>query len=95
MTLTLITTNGAIIAPANLAGALSEGRPVDIVNSDDETIVTMQFRPAQNVHGSAGFWVHGTPVHSISQVLDFLDGDAHDVSKVQWFDGRAFLRSCR
>lgn len=41
--------------------------------------------------GEAGFWLHGTPARSLDEVLDYLDGDAHDVSKVQWFNGSEFF----
>ena len=37
-----------------------------------------------------GFWVHGYPAHSLEQVVSFLTGDAHDQSKVQWYDGKRF-----
>lgn len=42
-------------------------------------------------YGDPGFWVHGSPAYSLDQVLDFLNGDAHDVSKVQWFNGHRFF----
>ena len=35
-------------------------------------------------------WVHGMPARDLAQVEDFLNGDAHDQSKVQWFDGNRF-----
>lgn len=38
-----------------------------------------------------GIWVHGTPATSLEQVESYLKGDAHDRSKVQWFNGIRFF----
>lgn len=35
-------------------------------------------------------WVHGAPARSLKQVVDYLSGDAHDRSKVEFFDGYKF-----
>lgn len=37
-----------------------------------------------------GFWVHGMRARDLAEVESFLTGDAHDKSKVQWFDGKKF-----
>ena len=37
------------------------------------------------------FWVHGMPARNIDQVIDYLSGDAHDRTKVQWHDGKNFI----
>jgi hypothetical protein len=37
-----------------------------------------------------GIWVHGAPAHDLGQVNGYLTGDAHDQSKVEWFDGETF-----
>lgn len=37
------------------------------------------------------FWVHGAPARNLDQVFDYLTSDdAHDRSKVVWFDGKRF-----
>lgn len=37
-----------------------------------------------------GIWVHGAPARDLEQVESYLSGDAHDRSKVEWFDGSRF-----
>ena len=35
-------------------------------------------------------WVHGCRARDLKQVESYLSGDAHDQSKVQWYDGNQF-----
>lgn len=37
-----------------------------------------------------GIWVHDSRARSLEQVESYLSGDAHDQSKVQWYDGDRF-----
>lgn len=39
---------------------------------------------------SPQIWLHGQPARTLEEVIKYLSGDAHDRSKVQFFDGKEF-----
>ena len=73
---------------------LGTGARVHILEDEDKTRgkELLAFpRPKDKTFGAPGFWVHGLSTDSLETVLSYLDGDAHDVSKVQWFNGSTFF----
>lgn len=38
-----------------------------------------------------GIYLHGVPARDLEHVVSYLTGDAHDRSKVEFFDGERFL----
>lgn len=74
--------------------ALESGDELKLRSHDGVMVVREVVRFPVNEgtrYGDAGFWVHGSPARSLDEVLEFLNGDAHDVSKVQWFNGNRFF----
>jgi hypothetical protein len=49
-----------------------------------------QTRSAAEIPERAAIWIHGFPAKSWNQVVQYLDGDAHDQSKVQVLVGGKF-----
>lgn len=80
---------------ASVVSTLASGEELALRDHDHGVAVVREYvifdvkKGAQ--YGDPGFWVHGSPAYSLDQVLDFLNGDAHDVSKVQWFNGHHFF----
>ena len=57
------------------------------------TVAGYEFHRSENEwrwENEPGFWIHGSPARDLEQVESYLRGDAHDRSKVQWFDGQGF-----
>lgn len=73
---------------------LSTGARVHLLEGEDKTrgkeLLAFPL-PGSKTFGAPGFWVHGLSTDSLETVLSHLDGDAHDVSKVQWFNGSDFF----
>lgn len=71
-----------------LAEHLASGEPVVLVDNYSKDIhATFQFPKTDK----GQVFVHDFPATNITQVVDALTGDAHDRSKVQWFDGTNFV----
>lgn len=91
-----VQSNGTIIHDMkSVVNRLEAGEQLVVESATNQPLPTTSVKfpvaKVKNRYGDAGFWVHGTPARSLDQVLDFLDGDAHDVSKVQWFNGEKFF----
>lgn len=49
--------------------------------------VKLQWQPEAPRFGAAGIHIHDTPARSMKQLIEYLNGDAHDRSKIQFSTG--------
>ena len=79
---------------SEVVDVLASGKAVEVRHiKNDVVAATIKFRKPRlgaKTFGKPAFFVHGMPARNVEQVLDFLSGNAHDVSKVQFFDGTRF-----
>lgn len=73
-----------------LVSALASGKNVSIEYPTHMGTSTETFRYAKVTEPDFApqIFVHGTPASSFRQVASFIDGDAHDRSKVQFYTGK-------
>lgn len=74
-----------------LVGFLTQGKQVELRYLDTDGVkMKVKFRSKRTGKHNPDMYIHGVPAENVEQVLSYLSGDAHDVSKVQWFDGERF-----
>ena len=69
-----------------LEAALADGVQL-LVTADGENILTTRFAKVKNPSFPPHIILHGMNARNLDQVASYVSGDAHDRSKVQWFDG--------
>lgn len=76
---------------SELTAALRGGKRVDIHRlATDSVKLSRRFKTIVSPRHEPAVYLHGVPARDVETVLAALSGDAHDVSKVQWFDGSSF-----
>jgi hypothetical protein len=72
-----------------LNAILATGKSVVLRRIEDDTEVRrFRFPAAKDITFAPKVFVHGVPPRDIANVLDYIEGDAHDRSKVQWINGK-------
>lgn len=86
------TLNSPIADLDELNKVLADGQIVKIISAHGQTWFA-SFTPEEvsATELSARVCVHGLFPRNLEQLADYVDGDTHDQSKVQWFTGSVFV----
>lgn len=75
-----------------LVSTLVAGRVVNVHYSTGvfDEVLPLRYASVKSPQFPPAVHVQGIPARSIDMVLDYLNGDAHDRSKVQFYTGEKF-----
>lgn len=85
-----ITSTDMIGEMSELVSRLGAGEKVVLRNLAGDVVHNVKFPAVKPGKLRPEILVHGMRARNVEQVMSYLSGDAHDQSKVQWFDGNKF-----
>ena len=75
---------------SDLTQRLAAGEKILVRGLDNAVVSEVKFPKAKLGKLKPEVLVHGMRARDIEQVMSYLSGDAHDRSKIQWFNGVKF-----
>ena len=77
---------------ASVTEQLAAGNRVLVVDETqgDLLIAKVQFKATGEQKTRKSIMTHGIPARDLDTLISYISGDAHDRSKVEWFDGQKF-----
>lgn len=73
-----------------LEAALTDGSTVHVMDDTLNLIKSVRFPKKAETNGKTKVYLHGGYARDLAQVVSYINGDAHDRSKIEFFDGAGF-----
>jgi len=85
------TKNADSLTTEQVVDALLNGKAAVLRKEDGTEVRRFKFpKPTRAQIAQPAIIIHGAAEKSLDRVFPYITGDAHDRSKVQWFDGTRF-----
>jgi len=85
------TKNADSLTTEQVVDALLSGKAAVLRKEDGTEVRRFKFpKPTRAQIAQPAIIIHGAAEKSLDRVFPYITGDAHDRSKVQWFDGTRF-----